>query len=341
MTRPDAVRIAIVGCGYWGANYIRVLSELPHATLAGVCDQDGERLDVVARRFHVGTTWKDVDAVLADPAVDAVVVATPSATHAAVVRRCLDAGKHVLVEKPLALTTDDGIALVDLARARDRRLMVAHTFMYNPAVRALKQYVRSDAFGQVYYIVSRRTHLGLIRPDVNAVWDLAPHDLSIFAYVLDALPTTVSAVGGRFLHPQKEDVAFVTLTYPNGVVGNIQVSWIDSNKVREVIVVGSRQRVVFDDVNNLEKIRIYEKGAAIGGDVNSFGEFQLMLRDGDIVSPKIEATEPLRNQCEHFVECVAWGREPLTGGTAGLDVVKVMVAIQRSVAAGGVPVPVA
>lgn len=332
--------MALVGCGYWGVNYIRVLSELPHVALAGICDQNPDRVSQVARRFHVETTWKDLDAVLATPGVDAVVVATPSATHADVVRRCLEAGKHVLVEKPLAVSTDDGAELVALAHKVDRRLMVAHTFMYNPAVRALKRYVRSEAFGDVYYIVSRRTHLGLIRPDVNAVWDLAPHDVSIFSYVLETLPTSVSAVGGRFLHPHKEDVAFVTLTYPNGVVGNIQVSWIDANKVREVAVVGSRQRIVFDDVNNLEKIRIFEKGAAISGDVNSFGEFQLLLRDGDILSPRIEATEPLRNQCEHFVECVVSGREPLTGGAAGLDVVKIMVAIERSLASRGVPVPI-
>jgi predicted dehydrogenase len=151
---------------------------------------------------------------------------------------------------------------------------------------------------------------------------------------------SVSAVGGRFLHPQKEDVGFITLAYPSGVLGNIQASWIDSNKVREVVAVGSRQRVVFDDVNNLEKIRIFEKGAAISGDVNSFGEFQLMLRDGDILSPRIEASEPLRNQCEHFVECVASGAGPLTGGRAGLDVVRIMVAIEASLEAGGVPCPV-
>ena len=317
-----------------------MFGELPRASLAGVCDVDTDRLNQVAQRFHVDTTWKDLDALLAEPAVQAVVVATPSSTHHDVVRRCLAAGKHVLVEKPLALTAAAGAELVQLAADAGRRLMVAHTFMYNPAVRALKRYVRSEAFGQMYYVVSRRTHLGLIRPDVNAIWDLVPHDVSIFTYVLEALPVTVSAVGGRFLHPHKEDVGFITLTYPNGVIGNIQASWIDSNKVREVVAVGSRQRVVFDDVNNLEKIRIFEKGAAISGDVNSFGEFQLMLRDGDILSPRIETSEPLRNQCEHFLECVASGAEPLTGGRAGLDVVRIMVAIQRSLQAGGVPCPV-
>jgi predicted dehydrogenase len=340
VTRDCPVPIALVGCGYWGVNYIRVLSELPGAVLAGICDADPDRVELVARRFHVDTTWKSVDDALATPAAEAVVVATPSATHAAVVARCLEAGKHVLVEKPLALSVADAESLVALARARGRRLMVAHTFMYNPAVQALKRYVRSAAFGQIYYVVARRTHLGLIRRDVNAVWDLAPHDVSIFTYLLDRLPVAVSAVGGRFIHADKEDVAFVALRYGDGVVGNIQVSWIDSNKVREVAVVGSRQRVVFDDVNHLEKIRIFEKGAAISGDVNSFGEFQLMLRDGDIISPKIEATEPLRNQCEHFVHCVRTGDEPLTGGGAGLDVVRVMVAIERSLAQGGVPVPV-
>jgi len=172
------------------------------------------------------------------------------------------------------------------------------------------------------------------------IWDLVPHDVSIFNYVLERLPMSVSAVGGRFLNPAKEDVGFITLSYPGGVVGNIQASWVDTNKMREVVVVGGRKRIVFDDLNNLEKIKIFEKGIAISGDVDSFGEFQLLLRDGDILSPKVEASEPLKNQCAHFLDCVIAGEEPLTGWQAGLDVVRVIAAIERSLQDAGIPVSV-
>jgi predicted dehydrogenase len=335
-----SVNIAIVGCGYWGVNYVRVLSKLPAATLRGVCDKDGGRLNDIVRRFHVRYTWNDLHDVLADDLVEAVVVATPSSTHYQIVSECLAAGKHVLVEKPLALGIEEAARLVDAARTAGRCLMVAHTFLYNPGVQALKRYVEQESFGPIYYLLSRRTHLGLIRSDVNAIWDLVPHDASIFTHLLGMLPTTVSAVGGRFLHPTKDDVGFITLSYPGGIIGNIQASWIDSNKVREVVVVGGRQRIVFDDLNNLEKIKIFEKGVAISGDVDTFGEFQLMLRDGNIMSPKVETSEPLKNQCQHFVDCVTSGQEPLSGGRAGLDVVRMMAAIDRSLRGGGVPVPV-
>jgi len=335
-----SVNVAVVGCGYWGANYVRVMSELPAATLRGVCDKDGGRLHDIGRRFQFRYTWNDIHDVLGDDLVEAVVVATPSSTHYQLVRECLAAGKHVLVEKPLALSVEDASRLVEAARAADRRLMVAHTFLYNPGVQALKHHVQQESFGPIYYLLSRRTHLGLIRSDVNAIWDLAPHDASIFTYLLGMLPATVSAVGGRFLHPTKDDVGFITLTYPGGIIGNIQVSWIDANKVREVVVVGGRQRIVFDDINNLERLKIFDKGVAISGDVDSFGEFQLQLRDGNIMSPKVEASEPLKNQCQHFLDCVTTGREPLSGGVNGLDVVRIMAAIERSLRGGGIPVAV-
>jgi predicted dehydrogenase len=336
-----SVNIAVIGCGYWGANYVRVLSEIATATLWGVCDKDSRRLNDIVRRFHVRYTWNDVHDVLADDLVEGVIIATPSSTHCQLVQECLAAGKHVLVEKPLALAVDEAAELVAMASRTGRCLMVAHTFLYNPAVEVLKAHVQSESFGPIYYLLSRRTHLGLIRSDVNAIWDLVPHDVSIFAYLLGTLPVTVSAVGGRFLNPAKEDVGFITLTYPGGTIGNVQASWIDSNKVREVVVVGGRQRIVFDDLNNLEKIKIFEKGLAISGDVDSFGEFQLLLRDGSIFSPKVGATEPLKNQCQHFLECLTTGAEPRSSGAAGLDVVRTMAAIDQSLRAGGVPVPVA
>lgn len=332
------VTVSVIGCGYWGVNYARVFSELPDCHLVSVCDKDAERLARLSPRYYSLRMSQDVHEVLADRQTQAVVVSTPASTHYEIVKQCLEAGKHVLVEKPLALAVPEGEDLVALAKQKGLTLMVAHTFLYNPAVRRMKEVVRQPDFGPVYYLLARRTHLGLIRPDVNALWDLVPHDLSIFSYLLEAFPLSLNAAGGRFLHPQKEDVGFITLMYPGGIVGNIQASWVDSNKVREIVVVGGRKRIIFDDLNNLEKIKIFDKGVAISGDVNNFGEFQLLLRDGDIISPKVEATEPLKNQCAHFIECVRDGSTPLTSGEHGLEIVRVMVGIDRSLREGGAPI---
>lgn len=334
------IEVGLIGCGYWGINYIRVFSELPDSAVATVCDVDQERLDMVKKRFPWVKVAGIFQQVLCDPELEAVVVATPTCTHYEIAKECLLHDKHVLVEKPLATKVEEGEELIELAREKQRILMVGHTFLYNPAIRKMKECIESDDFGQVYYLNATRTHLGLIRRDVNAIWDLAPHDVSIFNYLMNAQALWVSAVGARCLHNNKEDVGFITLSYPQGIVGNIRVSWIDSNKVREVVVVGSRKRIVFDDLNNLEKIRIFEKGAIITGEVDSFGEFQLSLRDGDIISPKVEASEPLKNQCIHFLECIEKGTYPLSDGRNGVEVVRVMGAIDRSLRGNGMPVEV-
>lgn len=334
------MNIGLIGCGYWGINYIRVFSELRDSVVATVCDVDQERLDMVKKRFPWVKEAGIFQQFLCDPKVEAVVVATPTCTHYEIAKESLLHDKHVLVEKPLATKVEEGEELVELAKKRKRVLMVGHTFLYNPGIRKMKECIESDDFGQVYYLNATRTHLGLIRSDVNAIWDLAPHDVSIFNYLMNAQPLWVSAVGASCLHNNREDVGFITLSYPQGIVGNIRVSWIDSNKVREVVVVGSKKRVVFDDLNNLEKIRIFEKGASITGGVDSFGEFQLSLRDGDIISPKVETSEPLKNQCAHFLDCIQHGSTPLTDGWNGLTVVKVMVAIEQSLRANGMRINV-
>lgn len=334
------LKLGIIGCGRWGANYARVLSELPGASVSWICDEDERQLELITRRYpNVLALHNTEEAVISDQ-VDAVVIATPAATHFRVAKRALEAGKHVMIEKPLATRMEEAEKLAELAQSKKVMLMVGHTFLYNPAVRRMKSYVQDKEFGTVYYIHATRTHLGLIRKDVNAIWDLAPHDVSIFGYLLEAVPTSVSAVGSRILQNGREDVGFITLTYPNNVIGNIHVSWIDSNKVREVVVVGSNKRIVFDDLDNLERIRIFEKGVAIEGQVDNFGEFQLLLRDGDIISPKIETSEPLKNQCQHFLECLEKGERPLTDGWNGVEVVRVMAAIEHSLRLDGVPVQV-
>jgi predicted dehydrogenase len=336
--------IAVIGCGYWGANYIRLFNELADSRVLAVCDEQAEQLVPVVRHLPDVVATTDIDEALAVPGVEAVIVVTTATRHFDVARRALEAGKHVLVEKPLTTDTATAEALVAISRDLDRVLLVGHTFLYNAGVRAVKERIKRD---DVYYLYAQRTSLGPIRHDVNAAWDLAPHDISIFGYLLDAQADWVSAVGGRLLSKEREDVVFITLGYPGGVLGHIHVSWADPNKVRQVVVVSSEQRIVFNDLDPLERVRIFEKGVKRVPNVNGddhiergFGDHQLLLRDGDIISPAIGASEPLRNQCGEFLHCVRRGDRPSSDGARGVAVVRTMEAVDRSLALGGAPVPV-
>lgn len=337
----DVLGVAILGCGYWGMNYVRVFSELPGARVAVVCDQRRERLEQVERRFPGVDVTTEVGDALRRAAVHAAVICTEARGHYEIARRCLQAGKHVLIEKPITTTAADAEALLALAETAGLTLMVGHTFLYNPGVRKIKEYIDHGEVGQVYYLYARRTNLGPIRHDVNAVWDLAPHDVSIFNYLLGRAPEWASAVGARVLRNHREDVGFISLGYGDGVVGHIHVSWAEPNKVREVVVVGSEKRILFDDLNPLERVRVFHKGVVpVAAEASSYGEYQFLMRDGDIVSPHIEVGEPLKNQCSHFLECVGTGSRPLTSGSAGQDVVRVMEAIERSIERHGAPVEI-
>lgn len=333
--------MAVVGCGYWGVNYVRVFSELPGVRVAAICDPRRERLEEVGRRFPGAPRTTELDRALDLAGVDAAVICTSATTHHDVASRCLEAGKHVLVEKPMATDPADAENLIRLAEERDATLMVGHTFLYNAGIEKLKGYMARGELGRVYYLYARRTNLGPIRHDVNAILDLAPHDVSIFNHLVGAEPEWVSAIGAKVLGNHREDVGFVSLAYPDGIVGNIHVSWADPNKVRELVVVGSEKRVAFDDVNALERIRIFEKGVEPAAlDAKGYGGHPFAIRDGDIISPRIEVSEPLKNQCRHFLECIATRRRPRTDGLAGLEVVRVMSAINRSIEARGAPIAV-
>ena len=335
--------IAVIGCGYWGINYVRVLSEMPDCKVVAVCDQRTERLVDVARRYPDIELTQDVDEVLDHPEVDAVVIAVEASRHHKLTTEALLADKHVLVEKPLTTTRDDAEDVIALAEERQRLLLVGHTFLYNSGIRAMRGLVADGSIGNAYYLYARRTSLGPIRQDVNAIWDLAPHDVTIFNYLLDAMPVWVSATGARVLKNSRDDVGFISLGYAGGVVGHIHVSWVDPNKVREVVLVGSEKRVVFNDLDPLERLRIFDKGVTLvpAEEPVSFGEFQFLLRDGDIVSPAIAPSEPLKNQCGHFLHCIRRGETAFTPATQGRDTVAVMEAIAKSLAGNGIPVPVA
>ncbi len=332
------INVGIVGCGYWGANYVRLFDELPSSQMVAVCDPRRDRLDWVKNRYRTANTYCDLDGMLASIHVDAVVVATTAQSHFSIAERCLKVGKHVLLEKPLTTSVEEGERLVKLADETGKVLMIGHTFLYNDGIRRMKEFIHSPDFGQVYYLHATRTNLGPIRYDVDALWDLAPHDIAIFNYLLDSHPVSVSAVGSCLLGNERADVGFATLKYPNKVIANVHVSWADPNKVRKVVAVGSQQRIVFDDLNNLERVRIFEKGVAPPEqEAGSFGEFRFLLRDGAIISPKIEVSEPLKNQCIHFLDCIVNGQKPLTDAHNGLQVTKVMVAIEQSVKRDGAP----
>ncbi len=326
-----AVRVALVGYGYWGPNYARVFNELPESQVAAICEISPERRQRAEARHPQTQTLSDLQELLRRSDVDAVVISTPATTHFELARAALESGRHVLVEKPLALTVEHCEELCELAARTGGVLMVAHTFLYNAGIRKMKECMESPAFGRVYYLHATRTNLGPIRQDVNAVWDLAPHDVSIFNYLLDQRPQWASAIGSRALGNSREDVGFITLGYADGVIGNIHVSWADPNKVREVVAVGSGRRVVFDDLNDVERIRVYEKGVSVGeSSADSFGEFKLLVRDGDIISPKIEPSEPLKNQCAEFLAAVRDNKKPLTDSRFGLEVVRTLLAIEAS-----------
>jgi predicted dehydrogenase len=332
--------IAVIGCGYWGMNYVRIFNELVESRVVAVCDQSAERLKEVSRRFPGVYLTTQVDDAASQPGVDAVVVCTEATTHFNITRRLLLAGRHVLVEKPLTTTTAEANKLIELAESNSAILMVGHTFVFNAGVRKVKEYVQNGG-GRVYYLYARRTNLGPIRRDVNALWDLAPHDIAIFNYLLDGTPLWVSAVGGKVLRNCRDDVGFISLGYPENVLAHVHVSWADPDKAREVVVVKSDKRIVFNDLNGVEQVRVFEKGVStVEQEPLNYGEFRFEIRDGDIISPRIEPVEPLKHQCRHFLDCVRTGKRPISSGVEGRDVVSVLEAVNRSIESKGLQVEV-
>lgn len=339
MSKP--IGIAIIGTGYWGVNYIRVFSELADAEVIAICDQRESRLNELKRRFPGIILLKDLDELLRLPEVDAVIVCTPAVTHFEIARRILMTGRHVLVEKPITTTSVEAEELGRIADSRRLALMVGHTFLFHPAIRKIKEYLQHGDAGRIYYLYSRRTNMGPIRTDVSAIWDLAPHDVSIFNYLLDSTPEWVSGIGANVIGNDHQDVGFLSLGYSSNIVGHIHVSWADAYKVREVVVVGSEKRIVFNDFNPSERVRVFEKGVALAEpEASTYGEFQLRVRDGDIISPRVDSSEPLKNECSEFLECLRFGTHPFSDAHTGSAVVRVMEAVDLSIARHGAPVEI-
>jgi predicted dehydrogenase len=331
--------VAVVGCGAWGRNLVRVFHGLPGSNLLAVCDKDEERLAVMRRQFPGLHTTADLDSVLAEPALEAVVVGASAKAHHPLAMAALRAGKHVYVEKPLALSVEDSEEMVRTASDADRLLMVGHLLLYHPAVLYLRRLIDDGELGGVHYLYSQRVNLGVVRQDENALWSFGPHDISIMNFLVGDTPESVAARGCAYLQPGIEDVVFVNLRYPGGRMGQIQLSWLDPHKVRKLTLVGSRKMAVFDDMEAAEKIRIYDKGAKTSPEYASFGEY-LGLRHGDVVIPRLDLSEPLKAEANHFLDCIRSGRPPRTEGREGLEVVRVLEAASRSLARDGEPVTI-
>lgn len=330
----DPVKIGIIGAGYWGPNLIRNFYELPDANLAMVCDLRQERLNHIKNRYPEIYTTKNYQE-LVDSNLDAIVIATPVSTHFRFAKESLLAGKNVLVEKPLTNNGIDAYELVVRAHEMDKILMTGHTFLYNPAVIALKEIIQSGEIGDIYYINGTRVNLGLYQPDVNVIWDLAPHDISILLDILGIRPVAASARGGMFVKPGVYDVAYLTIQFPGCVMADLRVSWLDPCKIRSITIVGSKKMIVYDDIEPIEKIKIYDKGVDIQPYTDTLEEFHLAYRYGEAEPYPLSWKEPLRAECQHFIECIQKHEEPHTSGIEGLQVIRVIEAAQKSLLNGG------
>jgi len=328
------IEIAVIGVGGWGRNLARNYYEMAEANLRYVCDLDEEKLTRICRQPS-----RSFDEVIADSELDAVVIATTAPSHYRLAKAALEAGKNVYVEKPFVLDVGEARELISMAEERQRVLMVGHLLEYHPVVTRLKSMIESGELGQIHYIYSQRLNLGTVREDENALWNFAPHDISSILFLLGREPVDVSARGQSYLRNGVEDVVFLTLTFADNSMASIHVSWLDPHKVRKLTIVGSRKMAVFDDLENTEKLRVYDKGAQFSNDYDTFAEY-IGLRFGDITIPFVKTEEPLRAECRHFLDCIRDGKKPLSDGYDGLRVVKVLDAAQRSLKSNGTPTPV-
>jgi predicted dehydrogenase len=337
----SSVGVGVIGYGYWGPNLVRNFAELPAATLVAVSDLSVDRLAQVHTRHPKVKLTTDYHDIIADPCVDAVVVATPVSSHFEVAMTALRAGKHVLVTKPITADREQATQLIDAAEARGLVLMVDHTFVYTGAVQIMKQLVTSGNLGKLYYYDSVRVNLGLFQRDVNVLWDLAVHDLAIMDHVLGRSPVAVAATGAAHVPGHRVNLAYLTCYFDGRLITHHHVNWLAPLKIRRTLIGGSRQMIVYDDLEPSEKIKVYDKGITIPGDAQGKLESMIGYRTGDMWAPQVSLTEGLRVEAEHFLECVTHGRQPLTDGHCGLRMVSILEAAAQSLTHLGRPVEVA
>lgn len=334
------VKVGVVGAGYWGPNIIRNFFQTSTCQMAVACDLDPQRLKYIGQLYPTVSGTTDYDDMLSNGSVDAVAICTNVAHHYPLAKKALEAGKHVLIEKPITTSSDQAKELIDLANKKKLTLMVDHTLQYTAAVDRTKQLIEEGVLGEVLYAHCARLNLGIFQPDVNVVWDLAPHDLSFFFYATGLKPQSVQTVGMKLMHPKVEDVATVTVTCTSGARLIMHVSWVDPGKVRMMSFVGSKQMLVFDDLSQFSKLQVYDKYVQQPPHYDSFGEFLCSYHYGDIHMLRLQEKEPLSVVCRHFIDCIETGQTPRSDGISGLEVVRILEASDRSIAAHGAEVAV-
>jgi predicted dehydrogenase len=332
------VRFAVVGLGYWGPNLVRNAQELDEADVVGVCDQRPEALERILRRYPAVEGTQSFDEILRDRGVDAVAIATPVSSHYELAAAALHAGKHVFVEKPLAASSAEARRLMTIARERDLVLMPGHTFLYSPPVNLIRRLIATGELGEIYSISTSRVNLGLHQSDVSVAWDLAPHDFSILRYWLNETPTYLAALSRSCIMPDTPDVAFINLEFPSGTIAHVEISWLAPSKLRRTTIIGSQKMVVYDDTSS-EPVRVFDSGVLIESP-ETFGQYQLTYRTGDIVSPRVEAAEPLRLELSDFCAAIREGSSPRSDARLGLDVVRMIEAVDSSLSNDGARVAV-
>jgi len=334
------IKVGVIGCGYWGPNLIRNFSSLSECKVKSICDIDPERLSHMKKLYPGVETSSDLEHITNDPEIDAIAIATPVYLHFEMAKKSLLAGKHTFIEKPMASSVAQCQELIQLAEKQKLTLMVGHTFIYTPAVRKIKEIIDSGEVGEIFYISSRRLNLGLFQKDINAAWDLAPHDIAIILFILQHPPISINCQGKAHVVQGIEDVINLSMNFSNGGFATIHSSWLDPLKIREMKFVGSKKMIVYDDTEPLEKIKIYDKRVEVPPHYDTFEEFQYSYHYGDMYAPFIKQVEPLKVQCNHFLECIKSGAKPDSSGLEGLKVVQILEAASESLKKGGAKVDI-
>jgi predicted dehydrogenase len=329
------IKIGVIGYGYWGPNLVRNFAEAPNTEVVGVADLNADRLKAVKRRYPSVETYEDHRELLKNSEIEAIAISTPVSTHFPLAMECLRAGKHVLVEKPMTANSDDARRLIDEAEKRRLTLMVDHTFVYTAAVRKLRELITSGSLGSIYYYDSTRVNLGLIQHDVNVIWDLAVHDFSIMDYILPEEPVEISATGIGHVRGAAEDTAYVSVFYSGLIIAHLNVNWLSPVKIRRTLIGGTKSMVVYDDIESSEKVKIYDKGVTVQDTPDSLYRLMVSYRSGDVYTPRLDLTEALLTEVQHFADCIERRATPITDGHAGLRVVTMLEAAAQSVSNRG------
>jgi len=332
------IKVGVVGCGYWGPNLVRNLRSLPDCSLKIMCDVSEQRLTHLRSLYPEVEGETDYNHMLNGIGLDAVVIATAVKSHYSMAKASLLSGKHTFIEKPMASSSEECQDLIEIARKKGLVLMTGHTFLYSPAVRKIKDIIKSGDIGEIRYICARRLNLGLFQKDINVAWDLAPHDISIILHIMEERPTIVNCQGSAHITPGVEDVTTMWLGFPRERSAIVHSSWLDPRKIREMTIVGSKRMIVYDDVSQLEKIRIFDARVERPPHYDTFAEFHYAYHYGDVYVPYIKQEEPLKNECQHFLDCIRHGTQPLTSGKDGLELVRILEASTESLKKGGAPI---